>query len=90
MLKRDVVYGQIFASQFRGGLATLLLNLRAHVAVADVVHLTGPYSYTVIPTLLLAAIYKKPVIWSLRGGMLATRAWKKSPRRVIKYWFEKV
>lgn len=57
---------------------------------ADVVHLTGPYNFPVIPTLLLCRLAGKPLVWSPRGGFQATAQWSGSPRRRVKVAFERL
>lgn len=47
----------------------LLARLWAMIRWADVVHLTGTYSFPVIPTLLLCRVLGKPVVWSSNGAL---------------------
>ena len=47
----------------------LLARLVAMIRWADVVHLTGVYSAPTIPTLFLAFLLGKPVVWSPRGAL---------------------
>ena len=47
----------------------LLARLVAMIRWADVVHLTGIYSSPTIPTLFLALLLEKPVVWSPRGAL---------------------
>ncbi|MFT6286152.1 MAG: glycosyltransferase involved in cell wall biosynthesis [Alcanivorax sp.] len=68
----------------------LLWRLLGAVQRADVVHLTGPYNFPVIPTLLACRITGTPLIWSPRGGFQATAQWSGAPRRRIKNAFEKL
>ncbi len=51
----------------------LLMRLLAEVRRADVVHLTGVYSFTTIPTLLACRLMGKPLVWSPRGALLRWR-----------------
>ena len=67
----------------------LLWRLLGAVQRADVVHLTGPYNFPVIPTLLVCRMTGTPLIWSPRGGFQATAQWKGAPKRRIKSIFEK-
>jgi glycosyltransferase involved in cell wall biosynthesis len=48
---------------------------------ADVVHLTGVYNFPTFPTILLARLLNKPLIWSPRGAL---QRWKGSSRTGIK------
>ncbi|SPJ23043.1 glycosyltransferase [Palleronia abyssalis] len=68
----------------------MMRRLPAAIRRADIVHLTGPYDFAVLPTLLLARIMRKPVVWSPRGGFQATSQWKNAPKRRIKQAFERV
>jgi glycosyltransferase involved in cell wall biosynthesis len=47
----------------------LLMRLLVEVRRADVVHLTGVYWFTTIPTLLACRLIGKPLIWSPRGAL---------------------
>lgn len=53
----------------------------------DVVHLTGVYSPPTIPTLLVASVLRKPVVWSPRGSL---QRWKGSTRIGVKQAWERV
>ena len=68
----------------------LLRRLPAEIDWADVVHLTGPYNFPVIPTLLLCRSIGKPLVWSPRGGFQATAQWIGAPSRKRKIAFEKL
>ena len=59
----------------------LLRRLGPLVRWADVVHLTGVYSFTTIPTLLVARVLGKPVVWSPRGAL---QRWPESRRVWLK------
>ena len=59
----------------------LLTLLRAHIAWADVVHLTAIYSFPTFPTLALCKLLHKPVIWSPRGAL---QDWEGSERIGLK------
>lgn len=48
----------------------LLRQLPKRLRWADVVHLTATYSFPTIPVLILCWMYRKPVVWSLRGALL--------------------
>jgi glycosyltransferase involved in cell wall biosynthesis len=50
--------------------AGLLKALPLWVRWADVVHVTYTFSFPTIPTLILCQLYKKPLVWSLRGALL--------------------
>lgn len=68
----------------------LLARLPAALAWADVVHLTGAYSMPSLPTLLLAKLMGKPVVWSPRGSLQATASWDGAPRRRLKHAIERL
>lgn len=70
--------------------AELLWRLVKEIRSADVVHLTGPYNFPVMPTLLLCRLFGKALVWSPRGGFQATAQWKAAPKRRVKDFFEKL
>lgn len=47
----------------------LLRALPAAVRNTDIVHLTGVYSFTTLPTLAAARAWGRPVVWSPRGAL---------------------
>src|SRR6266704_409493 len=57
---------------------------------ADVVHLTGTYSFPTLPTLLLARLFSKPLVWSPRGALQAAREWSEVRSKTPKRLFEKL
>ncbi|MCW8194206.1 glycosyltransferase [Proteobacteria bacterium 005FR1] len=65
-------------------------NLFRHIRWADVIHLTGVYSFPTIPTLALCRLLGKPVVWSPRGSLQATSQWQDAPNISIKQIFERV
>ncbi len=79
----EVTYmGRIARSALSPG---LLMRLLPEVRRADVVHLTGVYSFTTIPMLLGCRLLGKPLVWSPQGalqrwrgnrGALLKRAWE--------------
>lgn len=66
----------------------LVRRLWRAVHRADVVHLTGPYNFPVLPTLLFCRLTGTPLVWSPRGGFQATAQWSGAPKRRIKCVFE--
>ncbi len=56
---------------------TLLGALPGAIAWADVVHLTAVYSFPTIPTLALARVLRRPLLWSPRGSLMAASARKR-------------
>ncbi|WP_372922398.1 glycosyltransferase [Roseovarius sp.] len=68
----------------------MLWRLVSAVRRADVVHLTGPYNFPVIPTLIACRLTGTPLVWSPRGGFQATEQWAGSPKRRVKKVFEKL
>jgi len=65
----------------------MILQLWSMIRWADIIHLTGVYSFPTFPVLLLARINKKPVVWSPRGAL---QRWKGSKRLFLKYIWERV
>jgi glycosyltransferase involved in cell wall biosynthesis len=63
----------------------MLFRLLPEVRWADVVHLTGVYSYPTIPTLLTTVMLRKPLVWSPRGGF---QRWAGSRRLTAKRLWE--
>ncbi|WP_341366840.1 glycosyltransferase [Yoonia sp. BS5-3] len=67
----------------------LLRKLIPAIGWADVIHLTATYNFPTLPTLMMARLAGKPVVWSPRGALQATASWSDAPRRRIKHLFEK-
>lgn len=65
----------------------LLLRLPATIYSADVVHLTGVYSFTTLPTLLLCRLLRKPVVWSALGAL---QRWDGTTRQRVKRLWEEL
>jgi glycosyltransferase involved in cell wall biosynthesis len=63
----------------------LLLRLPFEIRRADVVHLTGVYWFTTIPTLLACRVLGKPLVWSPRGEL---QRWRGSRGRIPKRIWE--
>ncbi|WP_322891584.1 MULTISPECIES: glycosyltransferase [unclassified Yoonia] len=68
----------------------LLAPLPAAMIWADVVHLTGTYSFPTLPVLALARAMGKPLVWSPRGALQATQDWPDAPRIKAKHLLERV
>ena len=64
----------------------LLARLPREVRRADVVHLTGVYSFATIPTLLACRLFGKPVVWSPRGALLHWRGSRGSMLKRLWVW----
>ncbi|MBX7190679.1 MAG: glycosyltransferase [Sandaracinaceae bacterium] len=71
---------------------SLLRVLPSWVDWCDVIHLTAIYNFTTFPTLLLARVRHKPLVWSPRGALLrwpgsrrtaAKRAWELTARPLL-------
>lgn len=77
---------RLLAPEFAPG---LLARLGPMVQRADIVHLTGTYSLPTIPTLLAARFLHRPVLWSPRGALLASRTWAEASRPNIKRLWER-
>jgi glycosyltransferase involved in cell wall biosynthesis len=60
---------------------SLLRSLLKGIAWANIVHLTGVYSFPTMPTLLAAAMENRPIVWSPRG---AFGEWKGARRQYAK------
>lgn len=70
----DVTYlPKVFGRDVTPSLVHNLLRRMRHI---DVVHLTATYSFPTLPTLALAAAFKKPLVWSPRGALQATKEWE--------------
>ena len=54
---------------------------------ANVIHVTGVYSFSTLVALAVAKILLKPVVWSPRGAL---QRWDKSTNSLIKHAWEKV
>jgi glycosyltransferase involved in cell wall biosynthesis len=67
----------------------MLRKLPALVGWADVVHLTGTYSFPTIPTLLICRAMRKPLVWSPRGAIQDAEEWEGARRRGLKRLWEK-
>ncbi len=67
----------------------LLARLPSAIAWADIVHLSATYSPPVLPSLGLAKLLGKPVVWSPRGALQATADWAGAPHQRAKQMFEK-
>lgn len=65
----------------------LLRQLLSMVRWADVVHLTGVYSFTTLPVLFLCRLTGKPVVWSPRGAL---QRWEGTTHRQLKAVWEAV
>ena len=68
----------------------LLARLWPMVGWADVVHLTGTYSFPTIPTLAVCRLRDKPVLWSPRGALQASHEWSEARRPSLKRYWESV
>ncbi len=73
------VWGQDFAPG-------LLVSLPGLIRWADVVHLTGVYSWPTLPALLTCRLLRKPLIWSPRGSL---QRWQGSSRLRLKAFWER-
>lgn len=65
----------------------LLRLLPGAIRDADVVHVTAVYSFPTIPTLALCRLFRKPVVWSLRGML---QRWKGTRRPAPKAIWESI
>ena len=65
----------------------MLFRLWLMVSWADIVHITGVYSFPTIPVLLACRILGKPVVWSPRGAL---QRWERASRPALKQTWELV
>lgn len=63
----------------------LVARLESAVEWADVVHLTGVYSFTTFPTLGAVRLAQRPLVWSPRGSL---QRWANTRRRAAKAAWE--
>jgi glycosyltransferase involved in cell wall biosynthesis len=74
------------ARRFRHSVSpTLVRLLPTYVRWAEVVHVSGVYSFPTIPTLVACRTLQKPVVWSPHGAL---QRWQQSRRVVGKKIFE--
>jgi glycosyltransferase involved in cell wall biosynthesis len=66
----------------------LFARLAPMIGWADVVQLTGTYSLPTIPTLAIAKLWGRPVLWSPRGALLASETWERASRQRLKRAWE--
>lgn len=64
--------------------------LPAAIDWADVVHITSTYAFPTLPSLVLARLRGRPVIWSPRGAIQAAVEWEDAPKKRAKRIFERV
>jgi glycosyltransferase involved in cell wall biosynthesis len=65
----------------------LLRNLHAYIRWADLVHLEAVYSFPTIPTLGIAGLLARPVVWSPRGALAR---WKGARHPWLKNVFDRL
>jgi glycosyltransferase involved in cell wall biosynthesis len=68
----------------------LLARMPGLIRRADVIHITGTYSFPVLPALFLSRILRKPVVWSPHGSILATHIWSNVRRKALKDAWERL
>jgi glycosyltransferase involved in cell wall biosynthesis len=84
----EVTYmGRIARSTVSPG---MLMRLPFEVRRADVVHLTGVYSFITIPTLLACRLMGKPLVWSPRGALQRWRGSRAEGYRGTLKWLWKI
>jgi len=57
---------------------------------ADVVHLSGTYSFPVWPTQALCALTTKPLVWTPHGALQASHEWARARHKTAKQVWERV
>lgn len=65
----------------------LIKWLPHYAAWADVIHITAVYSFPIIPALVTAKLFGKPVVWSSRGML---QQWEGASRPALKNFWVKV
>lgn len=65
-----------------------LLKIISSIGWADVIHVTGVYNFSTILTIILARVFKIPLVWSLRGAVQANWQWAGSSNNLLKKWYE--
>ncbi|MGE0055204.1 MAG: glycosyltransferase [Hyphomicrobium sp.] len=68
----------------------LLSRLWEMVGWADVILLTGIYSFPTIPTLVVSKIQRKPIVLSPRGSLKASHDWADAKRQRLKRAWEAI
>ena len=68
----------------------LLIRAWEMIQGADIVHLTGTYSFPTLPVLLMCKLLGKPVVWSPRGALQASSEWHESRSPALKRIFERM
>lgn len=68
----------------------LLFKLPGLLYRAEMVHLTGIYSFPTLPTLLFCRLFGKPLVWSPRGAIQDAHEWEGTRRRRLKRAWEKI
>ena len=66
----------------------MLWELPALVRWADVVHLTGIYSFPTFPVLIVCRLLGKPLVWSPHGAIQDVYEWEGSRRKGLKRIWE--
>lgn len=66
----------------------MLARLPAAIRWAQIVHLTGVYSFPSLPVLSLCRALGKPLVWSPRGSLQASAQWREVPKNGLKRMFE--
>ena len=66
---------------------TIWTKIWAAVGWADVVHLTGVYSFPTLPTLFAARVLRKPLVWSPRGAL---KEWARTQNKLPKTVWRKI
>jgi len=68
----------------------LLKRLWGMAGWADVVILTGTYSFPTLPTLFVCKVRGKPLVWSPRGALQATHEWSGARKQTLKKIWERL
>ncbi|MDX8400433.1 MAG: glycosyltransferase [Gallionellaceae bacterium] len=68
----------------------MLWELPALVRWADVVHLTGIYSFPTLPVLIACRLLGKPLVWSPHGAIQDVYEWEGSRRKGLKRIWERL
>lgn len=76
---------RILGREFAPGLIARLIFM---IHWADVVHLSGTYSFATIPTLLVCRAMGKPLVWSSHGALQAAYNWSDARKQRLKTVWE--
>lgn len=89
-IKRFIIpYKIIYCNRIAGQCISyeLLYRLKNQIRWSDLIHLTAVYSFPTIPTLFLARMFDKPVVWSPHGALMR---WQGTTKPFLKQYWETI